>query len=189
MDCTVASVFSRVLPPAPRPLTEAERKAARSHPGLVRGLQLIELGLRSEGVREWNFSLRGMADRELLAAADMACERAVWDRCINTSDRTRGEVDMAQRFPTPLREQVLAQARQVGIDPAVVYGLVRQESRFIMDVRSHVGASGLMQLMPETARWTARKIGLPYTPAMINDSSVNLRLGEDGDGEQKGRRG
>lgn len=93
-----------------------------------------------------------MADRELLAAADMACERAVWDRCINTSDRTRGEVDMAQRFPTPLREQVLAQARQVGIDPAVVYGLVRQESRFIMDVRSHVGASGLMQLMPETAR-------------------------------------
>ncbi len=168
---------TQVLPPAPRPLTEAERKAARSHPGLVRGLQLIELGLRSEGVREWNFSLRGMADRELLAAADMACERAVWDRCINTSDRTRGEVDMAQRFPTPLREQVLAQAHQVGIDPAVVYGLVRQESRFIMDVRSHVGASGLMQLMPETARWTARKIGLPYTPAMINDSSVNLRLG------------
>ena len=168
---------TQVLPPAPRPLTEAERKAARSHPGLGRGLQLIELGLRSEGVREWNFSLRGMADRELLAAADMACERAVWDRCINTSDRTRGEVDMAQRFPTPLREQVLAQARQVGIDPAVVYGLVRQESRFIMDVRSHVGASGLMQLMPETARWTARKIGLPYTPAMINDSSVNLRLG------------
>jgi len=166
-----------VLPAAPRPLTETERSAARSHAGLARAVQLIELGLRSEGVREWNFSLRGMADRELLAAADLACARAVWDRCINTSDRTRGEVDMAQRFPTPLREQVLAQARQAGIDPAVVYGLIRQESRFIMDVRSHVGASGLMQLMPETARWTARKIGLPYTPAMINDSSVNLRLG------------
>jgi soluble lytic murein transglycosylase len=168
---------TQTLPPAPRPLSEAERKAARSHPGLGRGLQLIELGLRSEGIREWNFSLRGMADRELLAAADMACERAVWDRCINTSDRTRGEIDMTQRFPTPLREQVLAQARETGIDPAVIYGLIRQESRFIIDARSGVGASGLMQLMPATARWTARKIGLPYSRQMINDSSVNLRLG------------
>jgi soluble lytic murein transglycosylase len=166
-----------VLPAAPRSLTDAERGTARGNAGLTRALQLIELGLRNEGVREWNFSLRGMADRELLAAADLACSRAVWDRCINTSDRTRGEVDMTQRFPTPLREQVLAQAREAGIDAAVVYGLIRQESRFITDVRSHVGASGLMQLMPETARWTARKIGLTYTPAMINDSSVNLRLG------------
>ena len=69
-------------------------------------------------MREWNFSLRGMADRELLAAAQLACEREVWDRCINTSDRTRGEIDMAQRFPMPLREQVLAQAREAGLDPA-----------------------------------------------------------------------
>ena len=72
-------------------------------------MQLVDLGLRNEGVREWNFSLRGMADRELLAAAQLACERADWDCCINTSDRTRGEIDMAQRYPTPFaRDQVLA---------------------------------------------------------------------------------
>jgi soluble lytic murein transglycosylase len=58
-----------------------------------------------------------------------------------------------------------------------VYGLIRQESRFIMDARSHVGASGLMQLMPATARWTAKKIGLPYSPSLINDRDTNLRLG------------
>lgn len=165
------------LPLPPQPLTSAERDAARSHPGLRRALQLIAIGLRNEGVREWNFSLRGMADRQLLAAAQTACEREVWDRCINTSERTKAEVDMAQRFPTPLREQVLAQAQQAGIDPAFMYGLIRQESRFIMDTRSHVGASGLMQVMPATASWTARKIGLDYKPGMIADRDINLRLG------------
>jgi soluble lytic murein transglycosylase len=71
----------------------------------------------------------------------------------------------------------VAQARRTGLDPAVVYGLIRQESRFIMDARSHVGASGLMQLMPATARWTARQVGITWTPAMINDRDVNLLLG------------
>jgi soluble lytic murein transglycosylase len=128
-------------------------------------------------VREWNFTLRGMDERELLAAAQLACDRQVWDRCINTSERTRGEIDMAQRFPTPFRAEVSAQAREIGLDPAYVYGLIRQESRFIMDARSGVGASGLMQIMPATARWTAKKIGLSYHPGLIADRDTNLRLG------------
>ena len=165
------------LPPTPTALTAAEREAAAGVPGLQRGLHMISLGLRNEGVREWNFTLRGMNDRELLAAAQFACEREVWDRCINTSDRTRAEINLAQRFPTPFRQDVVAAARQIGLDPAYVYGLIRQESRFIMDARSHVGASGLMQIMPATARWTARKIGLDFKPEMITDRDVNLKLG------------
>lgn len=165
------------LPSRPAPSSAAERDAARTHPGLNRSLALIGLGLRSEGVREWNFSLRGMDDRQLLAAAQRACDAQVWDRCINTSDRTRAEVDMAQRFPQPFRQAVIAQARETGVDPAYVYGLIRQESRFILDARSSVGASGLMQLMPATAKWTARKIGLPFTADMVTDRDVNLKLG------------
>ena len=165
------------LPPAPAPLTAAERDHARAQPGFVRALQLIQLGLRSEGVREWNFTLRGLDDRALLAAAQWACEREVWDRCINTSDRTKAEVDIHQRFPTPHRALIEAKARQAGLDPAVVLGLIRQESRFITDARSVVGASGLMQLMPATARWTAKQAGVAYTPQMINDREVNLLLG------------
>jgi soluble lytic murein transglycosylase len=165
------------LPPKPATLSAAEREAARRNPGFERALLLIGIGLRNEGVREWNFTLRGLNDRELLAAAQLACDREVWDRCINTSDRTRQEVDMAQRFPMPFRQEVVAQAREIGLDPAYVYGLIRQESRFIMDARSHVGASGLMQIMPATARWTAKKIGLDYKPDMITDRGVNLKLG------------
>ncbi|KQW40695.1 lytic transglycosylase [Rhizobacter sp. Root404] len=165
------------LPARPQPLTPAEREAAARQPGLVRALQLIDAGLRSEGVREWNYSIRGMSDRELLAAAQLACDREVWDRCINTSERTKSEIDMEQRFPMPFRKEVIAKAGEIGLDPAYVYGLIRQESRFIMDARSTVGASGLMQLMPATARWTAKKIGLTYTHDLITDRDTNLRLG------------
>lgn len=165
------------LPPRPPALTAAEREAAARDPGLNRALQLMAIGLRSEGVREWNFSLRTLGDRELLAAAQLACDREIWDRCINTSERTRSVIDMQQRFPTPFREQVLARTKAIGLDPAYVYGLIRQESRFVTDARSGVGASGLMQVMPATARWTARKIGLDYNHELIADRDVNLTLG------------
>jgi soluble lytic murein transglycosylase len=165
------------LPAAPAPLTASEREAPRDHPGMARGLQLIALGLRSEGVREWNYSLRGAGERELLAAAQLACEREVWDRCISASERTRGEVDVALRYPLPYREAMQAKARQAGLEPAVLYGLIRQESRFVADARSTVGAAGLMQLMPATAKWTARKIGLDYRADMITDRDTNLQLG------------
>ncbi len=165
------------LPARPAPPSAQERDAAVQHPGLTRALLLISIGLRPEGVREWNFSLRGMGDRELLAAAQLACEREVWDRCINTSDRTRAEIDVEQRFPTPFRKEVLARSRDIGLDPAYVYGLIRQESRFVMDARSGVGASGLMQIMPATAKWTAKKIGIDYSPELLTDRDANIKLG------------
>ncbi len=165
------------MPAKPAPLSADERSAAAQRPGLVRALQLIALGLRSEGVREWNFTLRGMTDRELLAAAQLACDNDVWDRCINTSDRTQTEIDIDQRFPTPYRKELTARSGEIALDPAFVYGLIRQESRFVIDARSNVGASGLMQIMPATARWTAKKIGVAYTPDMIANRDTNLRLG------------
>jgi len=167
----------QALPPRAAAPSAAEREAVASHPGLVRGMVLVSIGLRSEGVREWNYSIRGLGDRELLAAAQYACDREVWDRCINTSEKTKSEIALEQRFPTPLLQDVSTRSREIGLDTAFVYGLIRQESRFIMDARSSVGASGLMQLMPATARWTAKKIGLPYSPGQITDRDTNLRLG------------
>jgi soluble lytic murein transglycosylase len=170
-------------PPAPAPLTLEETTAAQRHPGLRRALIAIRLGLRSEGVREWNYTVGlhdagGMGERELLAAAALACEAELWDRCINTSLRTPTAQDHAQRFPTPHRTNVVNRAREIGLDPAYVYGLIRQESRFVTDARSGVGASGLMQVMPATARWTARKIGLTdFRPAQITERDTNILIG------------
>ena len=137
-------------------------------PGAWRGL-----GLQANAT----FVHSSTYDRTLRATAEVGCERQLWDRCINTSDRTKADVDMAQRFPIPFRREMVARGREIGLDPAYVYGLIRQESRFIVDARSGVGAAGLMQLMPATARWTAKKVGMPFTPDMITDRDVNLKLG------------
>ena len=177
------------LPARPAPLTNEEKEAARLNPALNRGAYAIMVGLRSEGVREWNYATNlhqrgapnersGMTDRELLAAAQFACDRQIWDRCINTSERTKTEMDFDQRFPMPFRDTVVKRAQGISLDPAYVYGLIRQESRFIMDARSGVGASGLMQVMPATAKWTANKIGMTgFTADQINDRDTNITIG------------
>lgn len=171
------------VPDKPAPLTDEERKAARQEAGLNRALYAIAIGLRGEGNREWNYTTNlhragGFNDRELLAAAQFACEREVWDRCINTSERTKAEFDFEQRYPTPFRESVVRRSREINLDPAYVYGLIRQESRFVTDARSHVGASGLMQVMPATARWTARKLGMNnFTTAQLNERDTNIAIG------------
>ena len=172
-----------VAPAAPVALTQVEKDAASANPGLQRALYAIRIGLRSEGVREWNYTTNlhtrgGMDDRSLLAAADLACQNGIWDRCINTSERTKAVIDVDQRFPMPFKAAVVERSKQIGLDPAYVYGLIRQESRFIMDAKSVVGASGLMQVMPATARWTAKKIGLSnFQPQDINDQETNIAIG------------
>ncbi len=171
------------VPPRPALLTPEEKEAVHLNAGLNRAAYAIAIGLRSDGVREWNYSTNlhqrgGMGERELLAAAQFACDRAIWDRCINTSERTKTEIDFEQRFPMPFRETVVKRAQSINLDPAYVYGLIRQESRFIMDARSSVGASGLMQVMPATARETARHIGLTgFTANQITDRDTNITIG------------
>jgi soluble lytic murein transglycosylase len=171
------------VPAKPMPITADEKQAARQDPALNRALYAIAMGLRSEGTREWNYTTNlhrpgGMNDRELLAAAQFACDREVWDRCINTSERTKAEFDVDQRYPTPFREEVVRRSREIALDPAYVYGLIRQESRFVTDARSHVGASGLMQVMPATARWTARKLGMDsFKVTQLNERDTNIAIG------------
>jgi soluble lytic murein transglycosylase len=176
-----------VAPVRPEPPTEAELAVARQNPSLKRALYAISMGLRAEGVREWNYGahlvnaqgqLGRMTDREMLATAALACEQQVWDRCINTSERMRDLYDTEQSFPMPFKDAVIQRSREIGLDPAYVYGLIRQESRFVMDARSHVGASGLMQVMPATAKWTARKIGLDnFRPEHLARHDTNIAIG------------
>jgi len=148
-----------MIPPGPTPATAAEIAPMAQNSGFKRAFKFYDLNMRFEGIREWNWELRKMNDRQLLAAAEFARQNDVLDRMVNTSDRTRTEMDFTQRFPAPHLTEMSANTRPLGLETAWVYGLIRQESRFIKNARSHVGASGLMQLMPATARFVAKKIG------------------------------
>ena len=166
------------IPASAPPITPDELARAQYNPGLQRALALYKLGWRAEAVGEWNYALRGMDDRQLLAAAKVAHDADLYDRAVNTAERTRDQHDFNLRFLTPFRDQLVDKAREIGIDPTWVYGLIRQESRFVMNARSSAGASGLMQVMPATAKWVAKRIGMAgFTPGSVNDFDTNLTLG------------
>ncbi|AEK63846.1 lytic transglycosylase domain-containing protein [Collimonas fungivorans] len=156
----------------------AEMAPMVNNQGFRRALRFFDMNLRFEGAREWNWELRKMTDRQLLTAAEFARQNNVLDRMVNTSDRTKVEVDFNQRFPSPHRDVMTTNTQNLGLDMAWVYGVIRQESRFIRSARSNVGASGLMQVMPATARWVAKKIGLSgFTNDQISDVNTNILLG------------
>jgi soluble lytic murein transglycosylase len=174
------------IPPRPASPTQDQMNQVRNNPSLKRALLAIQMGLRGPGVREWNYGTSlvdaegkpGKLSPELMhAAAFLAYENQVWDRSIFTSERA-SVLDVELRFPRPYLNDVMDRCREIGLDPAVVYGLIRQESRFIMNARSSVGAAGLMQVMPATARWTAKRLGMSnFQVDQLGRHDVNIQIG------------
>ena len=166
------------IPPRSHTPTADDIKTMGERPGFQRALALYRLQIRADANREWNWTLKGMDDKQLIAAAALAQREHILDRAVNTSDRTKEAHDFTQRFLHPFREKLKPKALEVGVDEAWVYGLIRQESRFILDAKSSAGASGLMQLMPATARWVAKKVGIEgYNHGEVNDIDTNITLG------------
>ena len=156
----------------------AEIKAMSAHAGLRRAVELHRLGLRVECVREWLWSIRNFDDKQLLTAAEVARRHELYDRTINTADRTVAVHDFDLRYLAPYRDVLKTRVSELGLEEAWVYGLIRQESRFISTARSSAGASGLMQLMPNTARWVATKLGLKdWRWTQVTEVDTNVSLG------------
>lgn len=156
----------------------AEVKALASRPGFARGLELRRLGFDFEAAREWSWGITELSDEQLIAAAELAHHEGWFERSIWTAERTRRLHNYALRYPTPFKDQVHSRAGHHTVDPALLYGLIRQESRFNPQATSPAGARGLMQVMPATARWLATKLGIrkPSEKA-LGDPATNVQLG------------
>ena len=161
-----------------RPVAEDDVARIRAVPAIGRAIALYRLDMNAEAFREWVHGLRAVDDRGLLAASEVALQAGLADRAIAAAERTASLHDYGRRYPTHHREPLAAASRQWGVDEALLFGIIRQESRFNASVRSRAGAMGLMQLMPATARWVAKQIPVqPYRPAMLTQPEVNVAMG------------
>ena len=131
--------------------------------------------MRRQAQAEWRFATRDFNEDNLLTAAQVAFDNQFYDMAINSADRTDHKLNYKLRYISPFKDLTVRYATQAGVDPAWVYGLIRQESRFVMGAQSSVGAQGLMQVMPATAREIAGKIGMSSSELYTMDG--NIRMG------------
>ena len=164
-----------------RPITASDADIdalLERRPAVLRAAELYRAGLVREARREWYWLVERLEPRELEVAA-VLFHRLNWhDRAIATIAKSQHLDDLDLRFPLVYAERVREAARQQHLDPAWIYGIMRQESAFMADARSAAGALGLMQLMPATGRTSARLLGLrrPNSRTLLQPDA-NIRLG------------
>ena len=146
-------------------------------PAIERARELYALNRVVDARREWNHALQSLDKPQMLVAAQLAHDWNWHDRAIVTLAQAEYWDDLEKRFPLAHRELVMNNARQQRINPAWAFAIIRQESAFTDDARSHAGAIGLMQLLPRTARQVARSLQLRFRRNDLLDASTNVRLG------------
>jgi soluble lytic murein transglycosylase len=162
----------------PLMLSQATINKVRNTPGVRRALEFYERGEVVNGRREWYHVTRRFTRDEMVAQAKLAYDMRWYFPAIRTISQAQYWDDLDIRFPMAHRDTLVREAQVRGLHSSWVFAITRQESAFMDDARSGVGASGLMQLMPATAKETARKFSIPLaSPAQVLDPDKNIQLG------------
>lgn len=163
-------------------VSSADRARVMQNPHFARAFALYNADAsRAYANREWNWAVKKARDNRdnnlIIAAARQAYDIGWLDRAIYAIDNTDTVNNLALSHPMPHQSAVVRHSQSAGIDPAWAYGIMRQESRFVSSARSNVGASGLMQVMPNTAKYIARNLGETYSASRANSGDTNIRYG------------
>jgi len=157
---------------------ESGLKEIADLPAVLRAKELFLLGEDINARREWNYGIRNFKETKLKQAAILAHQWGWHSNAILTIAKTSHRSDYDLRFPMPYRDLVFINAQTHGIDPSLIFGVARRESAFRTDARSSVGALGLMQLMPGTARMESRRLGRhKMSRKEILEADNNILLG------------
>ena len=162
----------------PLQFTDLDITKVLEHPPLIRARELLEAGQTFHAYREWKSLTAGFDKKNLQIAAYIAHQWDWYHTAIFTVARAKHYDDLQLRFPQPYDDIVLKNAKQFSLRPEYVYGVMRQESAMNSIAKSHAGASGLMQLMPATARDVAKELKLsrPNRSTLLQPR-VNVQLG------------
>ncbi|MGH1469927.1 MAG: transglycosylase SLT domain-containing protein [Cellvibrionaceae bacterium] len=148
-----------------------------NQPSMLRARELLVLGSLRNARREWWYATRHLEKTELLAAGQLAEQWGWHKKSIQSLIQARHWDDLQLRFPLAYEQEMRVAAKKTKIDPTLLFAIARQESAFAADARSPAGAMGLMQLMPATAKQTAKKIGVRHTTRDLVKPSHNINLG------------
>lgn len=149
-----------------------------ARPAMQRARELMKLDRMLDARREWYAALQHFNERELEMAAAVAHRWGWHDRAILTVSRAKYWDDLELRFPMPYLQTVRSIAQSTGVDAAWTYAVIRRESAFNTDARSHRGAVGLMQLLPSTAKDVARTIDRQLRAvADLYQADTNIQFG------------
>lgn len=164
-----------------QPVNVDARAAARvsNTEGIIRAREFFARGEQLNARREWYHAERLFSREELVAQAALARQMDWYFPAIRGISKAQHWDDLDIRFPLAYREPIVRQANLRQLNSTWVYAITRQESGFMTDARSHAGAMGLMQLMPATARETARRYDIPLanTHHAVLDPERNIALG------------
>ncbi|KUJ84894.1 lytic murein transglycosylase [Microbulbifer flavimaris] len=177
---TLGQNYSFVDRPAPINAKAVEEMSAR--PAMQRARELQAIGELYHARREWNYATRGMDHQQLLTAGKVASSWGWYHKSIRSVLAADYLDDLELRFPLAFADIVTDASRRMGqqtaLDPYLIYAVARQESHFSHDAKSGAGALGLMQLLPSTARATARRAGVQLRRNWdLLSPSTNIALG------------
>ncbi|MDW8151858.1 MAG: transglycosylase SLT domain-containing protein [Candidatus Bipolaricaulota bacterium] len=141
----------------------------------------------SERGEEWaqialEMALAQASPAEALAIGVWYAKHGEWRRAFALGARLLSQTPCSAAYslayPQAWKESVRRWSKEYGVDPFLVWAVMREESGFLPTAVSSAGARGLMQLLPSTARWIAEeKLGLPYREELLFDPDYNIRLG------------
>lgn len=159
------------------PVVSTNEVIAR-YPGLEQALEFRAIGWKPQANRAWNHLLSNLDSTGRIEVVAVADQQSWFDRApfaLNGSSDIRL---YTLRFALAHRALIEAAAKANGVDPSLVFGLIRSESAWVEDARSHADAFGLMQLLPSTARRMATLEGVSFAgTAPLLDPPLNVRLG------------
>lgn len=166
----------------PRARSAPDDAAARAQieamPGMARAREAWTIQQPAWARAEWN-EATGSFDAPLLIAAARVASGWGW-HLMAVASATRAELfdDFELLYPRPYLDEVKTAARRARLPAQWIWGVLRQESLYDPRARSSADALGLLQLLPATARNTARRTGLPQpTRDDLFDPATNVLLG------------
>ena len=164
----------------PLALSDAGIAALAAEPAFVRTRELMRCDMNAEATAEWRAAFEQLPPARQVLAVGLASRWGWHDQAIATAARQKLFNDYDVLYPRPFDTEVQKASRRTGLPEELIYAIIRQESLFRADAASSAGAIGLMQLLPETARLTARRTGLPApTRSQLTQPAVNIPLGSE----------